>query len=306
MLRDGIADEVQMPGHSEPWLRLDPSTLPADFNVRSFELQHGLSTHGLLAMPRLLELARLTAAQRPADVYFDAGNIGIGQRWNDAPKLSDPVDAVIKRIKSANAWIILRRADRDPEYRALMTALLDQVTATAGARATRHVVGREMIVFIASPGRVTSYHIDRECSFLFQIQETKEVSLFEQADREVLPEEEIERFWTVDSNAPRYKPQFQSRAKTVLLRPGTGVHIPVNAPHWLRNGPEPSISVNINVVYSGRERAHAYRANHCLRRLGLKPTPPNRSPLLDLAKQPLGAATDGARRLARKIGRTLR
>lgn len=257
-------------------------------------------------MPRLLELARLTAAQRPADVYFDAGDVGIGQRWSDAPKLSDPVHAVLERIESANAWIILRRADRHPEYRALMAALLDQVTATAGGRATRHVVGREMILFIASPQRVTSYHIDRECSFLFQIQGTKEVSLFEQTDREVLPEEEIERFWTVDSNAPRYKPELQGRATTVLLRPGTGVHIPVNAPHWLRNGPEPSISVNVNVVYVGRERAHAYRANYHLRRLGLKPTPSNRLLLLDLAKQPLGAAAHGARRLAHKIGGTLR
>ena len=306
MLRDSMADDLQTPGRMERWLQLDPSTLRADFNVRGFELQHGLSTHELLTMPHLLELARLTAAQRPADVYFDAGDIGIGQRWSDAPKLSDPVDAVLERIESANAWIILRRADRHPEYKALMTALLDQVAAEAGVRATRHVVGREMIVFIASPRRVTSYHIDRECSFLFQIQGTKEISLFEQGDREVLPEEEIERFWTVDSNAPRYKPQLQGRAKTVLLRPGNGVHIPVNAPHWLRNGPEPSISVNINLVYSGRERAHAYRANYYLRRLGLEPTPPNRSPALDLVKQPLGAATDGMRRLAHRTGKTLR
>lgn len=306
MLRDSTADDLKMPSRVEPWLRLDPSTLRADFNVRSFEFQHGLSAHELLTMPRLLELARFTAAQRPADVYFDAGDIGIGQRWSDAPKLSDPVDSVLERIETANAWIILRKADRHPEYKALMAALLDQVAVKAGARATRHAVGREMIIFIASPRRVTSYHIDRECSFLFQIQGTKEISLFEQTDREVLPEEEIERFWTVDSNAPRYKPQFQDRARTILLRPGNGVHIPVNAPHWLRNGPEPSISLNINVVYSGRERAHAYRANYHLRRLGFRPTPPNQSPLLDWAKQPLGAATDGVRRLARRISRPLR
>lgn len=294
------------PGSLTPWLQLDAATARADFNQRSFEIRHGLVANSLLALPRLVELAKETAGARPADVYFDAGDVGVGQRWEDAPKLTDPVNAVIERIETANAWIILRRANYDPEYGALMAALLREVSAAAGARAAEHVAGREMILFIASPRRVTSYHIDRECSFLFQVRGTKEISIFDQTDRDVLPEDEIERFWTVDSNAARYKPHLQGRAKTLLLRPGDGVHIPVNAPHWLRNGDAVSVSVNINVVHAGRERANIYRANHYIRRLGFSPTPPRQSRVLDAVKQPLGAAAYGVQRLYHRASKASR
>ena len=278
-------------------LELDPGLVGEAFNQRSFEVRHRLATHDLFTLPRLVKLAKATADLRPADVYFDAGDIAIEQRWSESPKLTDPVDEVIGRIEHANAWIILRRTNLDPEYGALMASLMAEVTAVAGRRITKHVVASDMIVFIASPMRVTTYHIDRECSFLFQIRGNKEISVFDQNDRDVLPEQEIERFWTVDTNAARYKPHLQYRAKTALLQPGGGVHIPVNAPHWLRNGGDVSISVNINVVFSGRERANMYRANYYLRKFGVTPTPPRQSRTLDALKSSLGATAHGLYRL---------
>lgn len=282
-------------------LELDPTTVGEAFNRRSFELRHRLATHGLFTLERLVKLAKITADRRPADVYFDAGDIAIEQRWSESPKLQDPVDQVISRIEQANAWIILRRANLDPEYGALMASLMAEAAAVAGGRMTEHVAGSDMIIFIASPKRVTTYHIDRECSLLFQIRGSKEISVFDQNDREVLPEQELERFWTVDTNAARYKPHLQDRATTLLLQPGDGVHIPVNAPHWLRNGDDVSISVNINVVYSARERANVYRANHYLRKLGINPTPPQRSKSLDTLKNPLGATAHGLGRLYHRV-----
>ena len=35
----------------------------------------------------------------------------------------------------------------------------------------------------------------------------------------------------------------------IELLPGQGVHIPVDAPHWVRNGPVVSVSLNINFHY---------------------------------------------------------
>src|SRR5438270_332982 len=83
------------------------------------------------------------------------------------------------------------------------------------------------IIFITSPLRVSSYHIDRECNFLLQIRGAKTIHVFDQNDREVLSEQELESFWTVDNNAAVYKPQLQNRANSYLLQPGCGVHIPV-------------------------------------------------------------------------------
>jgi hypothetical protein len=143
---------------------------------------------------------------------------------------------------------------------------------------------QEVILFITSPKRITTYHIDRECSLLLQIQGDKHISIFDRNDREVLSEEEIERFWSVDHNAPRYKPELQHHATVYELRPGNGVHIPVNAPHWVQNGDNISVSLNVNFQYRDTMRANLYRLNFLLRKMGLRPTPPGASPARDKVK----------------------
>jgi hypothetical protein len=68
------------------------------------------------------------------------------------------------------------------------------------------------------------------------------------------------------------------------MRPGTGVHIPLNSPHWLKNGDEISISLSINYQYKDDRRKNIYQANYYLRRAGLKPKPPGSSKLIDHMK----------------------
>jgi hypothetical protein len=89
----------------------------------------------------------------------------------------------------------------------------------------------------------------------------------------------------VDNNAATYRPQYQSRATVIELLPGQGVHIPVGAPHWVRNGPAVSVSLNINFHYLDAITADVYRTNYWLRRLGLNPTPPRVSAFKDAVKR---------------------
>ena len=98
---------------------------------------------------------------------------------------------------------------------------------------------------------------------------------------EATRERDIERFWSVDNNAPRYNRALQDHAQVYQLSPGTAVHIPVNFPHWLENSDNISVSLNINSQYRDSMRANVYRANFLLRKLGLSPTPPFRYPALD-------------------------
>jgi hypothetical protein len=103
----------------------------------------------------------------------------------------------------------------------------------SGRELERNMHRKEVIIFITSPNRLTTYHIDGECNFLLQVEGSKEISIFRADDREVPPEEEIEQFWTIDRNVARYKPHLQNHADRVTLEPGTGVHNPINAPHWV-------------------------------------------------------------------------
>jgi hypothetical protein len=231
-----------------------------------------------------MELAQETQTARPADLYYDAGTIDVNQRWDRTPKPEFSVRDAIQRIEHCGAWIVLKRADKNEEYAAVLRECMAELQEFTGLKLERVMKVQEVILFITSPKRITTYHIDRECSLLLQIQGDKQISIFDRNDREVLSEEEIERFWSVDHNAPRYKPELQHHATVYELRPGNGVHIPVNAPHWVQNGDNISVSLNVNFQYRDAMRANLYRLNFVLRRMGLRPTPPGASRVKDMVK----------------------
>jgi hypothetical protein len=161
---------------------------------------------------------------------------------------------------------------------------LAELKAHIGSGIDSQIMVEDIIIFVTSPKRVTTYHIDRECNFLLQIRGAKTVHVFDREDREVLSEEEIERFWAVDFNAAVYKQHLQHRAKSYRLTPGMGVHIPVNCPHWVENEDNVSVSLSVNFQFKDKLRANAYRANFLLRKIGLHPKPPGKSAALDTVK----------------------
>jgi len=171
---------------------------------------------------------------------------------------------------------------------------MTEVFEITGHELEKQVKFAEVILFITSPQRLTTYHIDRECNFVAQIRGNKTIYIFDKYDREVLPEAEIERFWAVDSNAAVYKPQLQSHAGAFLLKPGNGVHIPVNAPHWLQNHDDISITASLNFKFKDSVIGNIYRANYVMRKMGLKPTPPGTSSMRDSMKRAAATTVVGA------------
>jgi hypothetical protein len=258
------------------------------FNRQPFQFQHSLAGHPLFELPRLVELVLSRPSQ---DFYFDQGEASVGQRWGSMPAKTLSLPEAIQKIEHAQAWIVINHAERAPEYRQLLDQALDEVLGDWEFR--NQIKSREVIIFVSSPRRVTTYHIDRECNFLLQVSGEKTVYIFDRDDREILTEREIEQFWSRDNNAAQYKPQYQDRALAVPLTSGTGVHIPVNYPHWVQNGDCVSVSVSINFQFHDRTRANIYRMNYALRQLGLDPTPPGRvawkDSLKGLAMTPLVA-----------------
>jgi hypothetical protein len=262
----------------------DADVFRRDLNVLPYEIGHTLADHPLFQLPALVELAQRVAARRNphmsgGDVYFNEGAIEAGTKPNyDRPEEERArVTELVRKIELAEAWIILKHVEREDGYREVMErAVCDalQLAGEAGQQLFKKIKWFEAIVFITSPNRVTEYHIDRECSWIFQIRGEKAIHLFDRADKDVVPEQELERFYTVDNRASEYKPQFEDRAIVYTLTPGTGVHIPVNTPHWLKNGNNISITLNVNFQFHDAHIANLYKANYYLRRLGMKPATP--------------------------------
>jgi len=287
------------------------SDFAGKFNRESFVFHHNLAQHPLFTLPRLFQLARDTQRSRPQDLYYDAAqNVGIGQRWEtmgDKP----PLEEAMEQIDQAGAWITLHQAQEDPEYGAIFHECMNELASLTGVDFKKVMRVEDALIFITSPNRVTTYHIDRECNFLLQVSGSKTIHLFDRKDREVLSELEIERFWTVDNNAATYKPAQQDKAKSIRLVPGNAVHIPVNDPHWLKNDDNVSVSLSVNFTWRDSELANVYRANHLLRKLGMKPSPPGQSAIKDGAKKAIIAASyvparDTVRLLRRLKGKPTR
>jgi len=266
------------------WIDTNQGRIGEDFDSRPFEFAHSLTGHPLLQIPSLMELAARTVKSRPGMLYYDMGEIRVDQRWDEVPERPFSALESMEQIQDCGAWFLFKKVQQDPEYKEILGEGWQRIKAQLGKDLNARILREDALIFITSPRRIATYHIDRECSFLLQIRGTKKLHVFDRDDRDVLPEEELERYWTVDHNAPRYRPELQGRATTYILRPGMGVHIPVNFPHWVENGDDVSVSLNVNVQFKDTLRANVYRANYLLRRLGFKPTPPGKSPFVDRLK----------------------
>ena len=273
---------------SESVLRVDPAVVSAYFDRKPFVVRHGLAGHPLFRLERLIELAR---ALPERFVEYNAGKLPVGVSAAETPRNGLSAEETVRRIAENGSWMVLKRVEQEPEYGAVLDACLDSL-ATEGGGAVPRMLRREGFVFLSSPGAVTPFHLDPEHNFLLQIQGSKTISMWDRDDRLVLPEKELETFYAafVHRNLP-WKDEFQTTAWNVGIRPGEGLHFPVAVPHWVKNGPEVSISFSITFRSSSSERRELlYKANARLRKLGLDPTPPGQSILLDGTKRAAFAA----------------
>jgi hypothetical protein len=103
-------------------------------------------------------------------------------------------------------------------------------------------------------------------------------------DRFVLPEIALERYYA-DCVHPTYRAEFEASAMTFDLGAGDGLHIPVNAPHWVQNGEAVSVSLSVTFrTASSEQRERVYRWNAAPRRMGIAPTPVGKAAWRDVSK----------------------
>jgi hypothetical protein len=292
-------------GSAAPLVSCDEQVFRENLNRLPFEVGHRFSGHPLFELSKLVELANeITSRNDPhrpfGDAYCLIGTPDPGEKALEASKPIRAVAETIEQIQNANGWIMLNHVERNPAYQKVLEEGIADVLQLAGREVKNKIKWFEAIIFVTSPHRATPYHVDRECAWLLQIRGDKKIHLFPRADKEAVPDEELERFWAVDNQAGVYKPQFESHAMVFNMRPGTGVHIPVNTPHWLRNGDDISISMNINFVFHDRIWGNIYKANHQLRKRGFQPTPPGQNAFKDSVK---GAAYTAVQRVSGLIKR---
>lgn len=256
-------------------LELEARAMREDFDRRPFALRHRLCAHPLFALPRLIALARRLP---PECIEYNAGDLPVGQDPRATPRNGLGAEETLRRIARCGSWMVLKDVQRDPDY----AALLGDCLADLRVPDMRLAQG---FVFVSSPGAVTPFHMDPEHNFLLQVAGRKTIYVFDPADREVLAEEDLERFYAGAHRNLAWRETWQPRARAFVLSPGDGVHVPVTAPHWVQNGG--AVSVSFSVTFRSRaseRRAQVYAMNARLRRRGRVPAPYGASAFRDALK----------------------
>jgi len=261
-------------------LEIESDLFREKFGRTPFLVRHRLADHPLFALPRLVELARALPAKQ---VEYNAGKVPITLDPAQTPRNGLSPEETIRRIRECRSWLVLKNVERDPAYRALLERCLAEVSDLRGTPAMSQKHG---FIFVSSPDAVTPYHMDPEENFLLQIEGRKTMHVFDPSDRAVLSEQEIERFFSGAHRNLVFRDEYRPRAQAFELSPGSAVHVPMAAPHWVKNGPQVSISFSITFqTAASMRRQLAHRMNARLRRLGVEPRPIGESPLRDGLKQ---------------------
>jgi hypothetical protein len=253
-------------------------------------VSHDLVGHPLLTHGALVELA----AELPiAQVEHNVGDVPALLVGRPAPRMESSPTEIARDIEHNGAWMVFKDAQVVPEYRDLLDELLDQVEPLPGGQPMGH---REAYIFLSGASSVTPSHRDPEHNFLLQVRGEKHFTAGARPSGDQL--RHLEHNYRYGR---RNFPEMPQNADTFDLGPGSGLYVPPDAVHIVRNGA--AVSISFSIVWRPAalvREARVFRFNHTLRRLGVTPKPPGVSPHLDLAK---AGAIRGSLALRQAFGR---
>lgn len=262
----------------------DPSqreALRQSYPERQQRLRHSLPGHSLLTRDALIELAH---AMRPQDVMCFSGAVPVDASDGGAPRSELTPEETIRGIETNRSWMVFKSADQHPAYAALMSDLLSEIESVV-LPATGPMMEREAFIFVSSPGSITPFHLDPEHNILIQVEGSKMMTVFPQVHDRIATAEAHEAFHHSGNYTLPWDESYAELGTEHRLDAGDALYVPVKAPHFVRNGDAPSISLSITwrSAWSWDE-ADARNFNRVMRNIGLSLDAPQRWPQSNRAK----------------------
>ncbi|MEO6153993.1 MAG: cupin-like domain-containing protein [Croceibacterium sp.] len=244
------------------------------------KLDHRLDQHQLLTLGALAELGEVLPER---SVEYNRGDLALGIDGKP-DRTGRPIGETIRQIDTSNSWAVLKNIEQHPSYASLLGELLGELASDIVPR-TGRMMKTQGFIFVSSPNAVTPYHFDPEHNILLQLVGEKAMTVFPAADPRFAPDSVHETYHTGGGRELKWRDELADDGAVFALTPGDALYVPVMAPHHVRNGPQPSISLSITwrSEWSYAE-ADARAFNGLLRRIGLEPRPPGRWPARNTAK----------------------
>ncbi len=243
-------------------------------------IPHGLADHPLLSLDALAALAGKLPER---SIEYNRGDLPIGVDGKPGGT-GIPIEDTIRHIATSNSWAVLKNIEHVPDYEALVLALLGELRPTI-EQTTGAMLRPQGFVFISSPNAVTPYHFDPEHNLLLQLVGSKVMTQFPAGDSRYAPDTTHESYHTGGPRELHWRDELSAGGTEFALTPGQALMVPVMAPHFVRNGPESSISLSITwrSDWSFAE-ADARCWNGVLRKARMTPRPPGRFPAANRGK----------------------
>ena len=243
-------------------------------------LHHNLQDDERLTLDALAELG---AALPQSSIEYNRGDLPIGidgKPGGNGMTIGD----TIRHIATSESWAVLKNIEQAPAYRALLMDLLEELRPAIETK-TGEMLTPQGFIFISSPHVVTPYHFDPEHNILLQLRGSKVMTQFPAGDTRYAPDEVHESYHLGGPRELPWTEDMMAAGTPYSIGPGEAVFVPVMAPHFVRNGPESSISLSITwrSEWSYAE-AGARCFNGLVRKLGIEPKAPGRWPASNQTK----------------------
>jgi hypothetical protein len=245
------------------------------------KLNHQLRDHPLLTLDAL---ARLGERLPETSVEYNKGDLptGVDPASDITNGLS--IGDTIRNVETSRSWAVLKNIEQDADYQMLLLSLLGELKPLIEVK-TGAMLKPQGFIFVSSPNAVTPYHFDPEHNILLQLRGTKVMTQFPAGNAHYAPDETHEGYHTGGHRNLVWRDELAAGGTEWPLAPGEALFVPVMAPHHVKNGPTPSISLSITwrSDWSFAE-ADARAFNSVLRRMGMRPQAPGRFPANNMPK----------------------
>src|SRR5262249_54952521 len=164
----------------------------ARFNRDSFGFGHNLHEAELLKFARLGQLATRYNGH-PSEYFVAATAPSAGTAFDSVRHSYCGLEEALQRLDREPTRVLLKRPEnRDPEFRALLQGLFDQVMRLRGGLRGERLMRLESAVFITSAASITPFHFDPEIAFFMQIEGRKIYHVYAPSS---VSERELEQFY---------------------------------------------------------------------------------------------------------------
>lgn len=253
----------------------------ANYPETPHKLLHQLRDHPLLTLEAL---GALGEGLPESSVEYNKGDLPVSIDPALVPTNGLSIGETIRNAEICGSWAVLKNVEHKSEYNTLLMGILAELKPHIEGK-TGQLFKPQACIFVSSPNAVSPYQFDPEHNLLLQVRGSKVLTQFPAGNAQFAPDETHEDYHTVGHRNIIWHDRLADGGTAWPLKPGEAVYVPVMAPHYVRNGPEVSVSLSITWRSDwSLAEADARAFNSLLRKAGVSPKPPGRYPRQNRAK----------------------